>query len=117
MGNERGLIETETNWCTLDTAGYRRGLSAPPNDTLNQGNVKGALWMPAECDVSIRPAWFYHPQEDSLVKTLAGSGVQYNHWGEKNTHFSGSTQQEIAVYRFGVQSPPPLISEIQLYRL
>ncbi len=68
-GNERGLILTETNWCTLDTAGYKRGDGGPPLDTLNQGNVRGAHWIPAECDVSIRPGWFYHPEEDQKVKS------------------------------------------------
>jgi alpha-L-fucosidase len=68
-GNEEGLIKTETNWCMLDTAGFQRGAGGPPVDTLNQGNVRGAHWIPAECDVSIRPGWFYHPEEDNKVKT------------------------------------------------
>lgn len=68
-GNEQGLILTETNWCTLDTAGFLRGNGAPHVDTLNRGNENGALWLPAECDVSIRPGWFYHAAEDDKVKT------------------------------------------------
>ena len=67
-GNEAGLILTETNWCTLDTVGFQRGAGGPPQDTLNQGNINGANWMPAECDVSIRPGWFYHQEEDEKVK-------------------------------------------------
>jgi len=67
-GNEKGIAGT-TNWNLLDTAGFHRGIGSPPNDTLNRGNVNGKNWIPAECDVSIRPGWFYHPSEDSLVKS------------------------------------------------
>jgi alpha-L-fucosidase len=67
-GNEQGTVN-ETNWCTLDTAGYGRGATGPPADTLQRGNENGAHWIPAECDVSIRPGWFYHPEEDTRVKT------------------------------------------------
>jgi len=68
VGNESG-IAGKTNWNYLDTAGYKRGLGAPANDTLQQGNVVGKNWIPAECDVSIRPGWFWHAKEDTLVKS------------------------------------------------
>jgi alpha-L-fucosidase len=68
VGNERG-IAGQTNWNLLDTAGFKRGEGGPPLDTLNQGNVNGKQWIPAECDVSIRPGWFYHAKEDDKVKT------------------------------------------------
>ncbi|MDQ2720867.1 MAG: alpha-L-fucosidase [Bacteroidota bacterium] len=69
-GNEKGFAG-KTNWNTLDTAGFKRGAGAPSTDTLNQGNMYGKNWIPAECDVSIRPGWFSHKNEDSLVKTPA----------------------------------------------
>ena len=68
VGNENGFAG-KTNWNYLDTAGFKRGAGAPPTDTLNQGNENGAYWIPAECDVSIRPGWFYHKEEDEKVKT------------------------------------------------
>ncbi|HLF47181.1 MAG TPA: alpha-L-fucosidase [Chitinophagaceae bacterium] len=68
VGNEKGIAGT-TNWNYLDTTGFSPGLGAPPADTLNQGNVFGKSWIPAEADVSIRPGWFYHAEEDNKVKT------------------------------------------------
>lgn len=70
VGNEKG-ISGKTNWNMLDTAGFSRGIGAPHTDTLNQGNFNGKVWVPAECDVSIRPGWFYHAEEDDKVKTPA----------------------------------------------
>lgn len=68
VGNENG-IAGDPNWNFLDTAGYKRGLGSPPMDTLNHGNYNGKQWIPAECDVSIRPGWFWHANEDDKVKT------------------------------------------------
>jgi len=68
VGNEQGYAG-DPNWNFLDTAGFARGLGAPPNDTLNHGNYNGKNWIPGECDVSIRPGWFYHENENSKVKT------------------------------------------------
>jgi alpha-L-fucosidase len=67
-GNENGIAGT-TNWNTLNTDGFEQGLLAPPTNTLNKGNVNGKYWIPAECDVSIRPGWFYHKAENDKVKT------------------------------------------------
>jgi len=67
-GNENGIAGT-TNWNTLDTTGFARGADGPQQDTLNAGNTNGKNWIPAECDVSIRPGWFYHKEEDSKVKS------------------------------------------------
>ena len=68
VGNENGFVG-DPNWNFLDTAGYKRGIGAPDNDTLNHGNYYGKHWIPAECDVSIRPGWFYREAEDSKVKS------------------------------------------------
>ena len=68
VGNEHGFAGT-TDWNTLDSAGFTRGAGAPSQDTLNTGNRFGKAWLPAECDVSIRPGWFYHTAEDTAVKT------------------------------------------------
>jgi alpha-L-fucosidase len=68
VGNESG-IAGKTNWNYLDTAGFKRGAGGPPQDTLNSGNAFGKNWIPAECDVSIRPGWFYHANEDNKVKS------------------------------------------------
>ena len=68
VGNENG-IAGDPNWNLLDTAGFTRGAGAPSTDTLNHGNVNGKNWIGAECDVSIRPGWFYHTEEDKKVKT------------------------------------------------
>ena len=70
VGNESGFAAT-TNWNYLDTVGFTPGLGAPPVEVLNSGNPNGQAWIPAECDVSIRPGWFYHAEEDSKVKTPA----------------------------------------------
>jgi alpha-L-fucosidase len=65
VGNEDG-IAGDPCWATLNMAGrYPGGSSAH----LNSGERPGTAWVPAECDVSIRPGWFYHASEDTRVKT------------------------------------------------
>lgn len=66
-GNEKGYIG-ETNWNMVDPD-MLLALGGDRIKILNTGDENGAIWMPAEVDVSIRPGWFYHESEDSLVKT------------------------------------------------
>jgi alpha-L-fucosidase len=67
VGNERG-IAGETCWATLNPGD---GVPGNTKANLNQGERPGTHWIPAECDVSIRPGWFYHAKEDERVKTPA----------------------------------------------
>lgn len=67
VGNERG-VAGETNWNTITPDTLYAG-KAGITDLLNTGHPDGTHWIPAEVDVSIRPGWFYHEKEDSLVKS------------------------------------------------
>lgn len=66
VGNEKGNAG-ETCWSTINTDGMAPGKADA--GYLNTGDPEGKRWIPAETDVSIRPGWFYHPAEDSLVKS------------------------------------------------
>ena len=65
VGNEKG-IAGDPCWSTLNLEGRYPG---GPSKGLNSGDRPGTHWIPAECDVSIRPGWFYHASEDDKVKT------------------------------------------------
>jgi alpha-L-fucosidase len=67
VGNEKG-VAGETNWNTITPDTLYAG-KAGIEKLLNEGSEDGTSWIPAEVDVSIRPGWFYHKNEDSLVKT------------------------------------------------
>lgn len=66
VGNEKGFAGT-TNWSFLREGEVYPGY--PNYQELQYGHADGNQWIPAECDVSIRPGWFYHPEEDDKVKT------------------------------------------------
>lgn len=61
IGNEEGKAG-ETNWapCSREDGSYAA-----------HGDPEGYRWLPGECDVSIRPGWFYHPREDHQVRSLS----------------------------------------------
>lgn len=66
IGNEHGFAG-KTNWSTITTRGITVG--GADMNYLNSGDPLGENWVAGECDVSIRPGWFYHASEDSMVKT------------------------------------------------
>ena len=68
MGNEKAQAG-ETNWSTRDNDGTFPGFA--DEKTLNTGDENGTSWIPAECDISIRPGWFYHANEDDQVKSVS----------------------------------------------
>jgi alpha-L-fucosidase len=68
VGNESGFAG-ETNWSLLRRDEFYPG--TPNTKDLPTGQENGTHWLPAECDVSIRPGWFYHAEEDTRVKTPA----------------------------------------------
>jgi alpha-L-fucosidase len=67
VGNERGFAGA-TNWSPRDNEGTFPGFA--DEKALNTGDENGNVWLPAECDVSIRPGWFYHANEDDKLKSV-----------------------------------------------
>jgi alpha-L-fucosidase len=66
VGNESGFA-APTCWSTLN-----RDLFVPGTELsaqLTEGHEGGTHWVPAECDVSIRPGWFWRKSEDARVKS------------------------------------------------
>lgn len=67
IGNEEGFAGA-TNWSFLRSKEVYPGYENYPE--LQYGHSDGDRWVPGECDVSIRPGWFYHPNEDDRVKSV-----------------------------------------------
>lgn len=66
VGNEHGHAG-ETFWSTIDNT--KLVIGGSDSKYLNTGDPAGNSWIIGQCDVSIRPGWFYHASQDSLVKT------------------------------------------------
>ncbi len=62
IGNEHGFAG-DTNWSTVDRSKIEIG-GTEQGDYLTTGERGGPDWVPGECDTSLRPGWFWHPDED-----------------------------------------------------
>lgn len=72
VGNEDGYAR-ETEWSIQN---------AHP---VQHKGVDGKVWWPAECDVSIRPGWFWHKSQDDQVKSLEHLiGIYYKSVGRNS---------------------------------
>ena len=67
VGNEKGYAN-KTTWSNI----YRDSLygGMPDYNKFSSGQELGTHFIPTETDVSIRPGWYYHPEEDGKVKSL-----------------------------------------------
>jgi alpha-L-fucosidase len=68
VGNESGLAR-ENEWSVVPDGGTSHQLKDLGHRKY-LADAKRLVWYPAECDVSIRPGWFYHASQDAKVKTL-----------------------------------------------
>ena len=72
VGNENGYAG-ETSWATYTPHAPEDGKEPGNGFTKDaegtEGHRDGKFWMPAECDVSLRPGWFYHKDQDDKVKS------------------------------------------------
>lgn len=72
VGNEKGFAG-DPCWATYTPKPREEGKPVAPGMTKYQeaehGHVDGRYWLPAEVDVSIRPGWFYHADQNDRVRT------------------------------------------------
>ena len=64
VGNEAGYAG-KTHYASIDAS----SLLVETVAELNTGKIGGDRYIPAEVDVSIRPGWFYHKEQDGMVKS------------------------------------------------
>jgi len=73
VGNEKGEAG-ETCWETYTPHAPDSG-KMPGNGYVRdyegtEGQRDGKYWMPAECDVPLRPGWFYHKDQDNKIRSV-----------------------------------------------
>lgn len=72
VGNEEGHAGV-TCWATYTPHAPDKNRKPANGYVISEEGTEGArngtYWLPAECDVPIRPGWFYHTSQNAQVKT------------------------------------------------
>lgn len=64
------IMGPDINWAgNEDGVGYETEWSVKDPNPYIHGGTANKIWWPSECDVSIRPGWFYHADQDNQVKS------------------------------------------------
>ncbi len=67
VGNEKGYAN-QTTWSPILKDSLYPGMLN--FNKFSAGQENGTHWIPTETDVSIRPGWYYHPEQDNQVKSV-----------------------------------------------
>jgi alpha-L-fucosidase len=70
IGNEAGQAG-DPNWSTVvpSVVPVPGTSGRAATQMMQHGDPAGAVWRPGETDVSIRPGWFHHPEENARVRS------------------------------------------------
>jgi alpha-L-fucosidase len=69
VGNENGLAR-ESEWSVVPKGHMQAHRMGDLGNRKYLVDAEELVWYPAECDVSIRPGWFYHASQDDKVKSV-----------------------------------------------
>lgn len=107
IGNEKG-VAGDPCWATINAAGFYPGHA----ERLENGDRLGVQWIPAEVDVSIRPGWFFHPNEQpktpaelfSIYLTSVGRGANLilNIAPDRRGHVPEADVASLRAWRAGI---------------
>lgn len=74
VGNERGFADADASCRYTPVTREGRFCAAPgmiDSRPAPLGDPDGRFWLPPECDVPLRPGWFFHAEENDRLRSTA----------------------------------------------